>query len=249
MKINRNNYESYFTDYLDGRLTAGERSELQAFLLVNDDLRELLEDMNYVKLTPPTIHYPHKFLLKQEENLRLQPDLSIHYPRKSQLYRHNRWTIARWTAAAMVLLCLGIGYVIYRQQTVSPMPAFTPMVYVAPPAVESMPAIMPAPIVKVAKAVRPRRPVAKKTAAVKELLTVMDVLPAAPTFVPAPEVDYALSSGKASETFVTLPEIYLAESAVEWKASERHILSDNIFNSMITVGKVIAERIKNKEEK
>lgn len=248
MKINRNNYESYFTDYLDGRLTAGEKSELQAFLLVNDDLRELLEDLETVKLKAPEIHYPHKFLLKQEENLRLQPDLSIHYPYKSRLYRHNHRLIILRVAAAMVLLCIGISYVLHRQQIVSSTTTHTPMVYVTPPeAVEEMPTAVPAPIVKVAKAVRPR-PMQKKPTAERELLAVMDILPAAPTFVPAPKVDYALSTGKRADIFVTVPEIYLAESAVEWKSSERNILSDNIFNSMITAGKIIAGRMKNKEE-
>ena len=43
MNINHHNYESYFIDYIDGVLTLEEVNELDAFLLLNDELREQLE--------------------------------------------------------------------------------------------------------------------------------------------------------------------------------------------------------------
>jgi hypothetical protein len=42
MKIDRNNYEPFFMDYLDGNLTAGEIDELIDFLSKNNDLAKSL---------------------------------------------------------------------------------------------------------------------------------------------------------------------------------------------------------------
>lgn len=63
--ITRENYEIYFIDYLDGKLSPSLRAELKAFLLVNPDLEELIEDLKDIRLEPPTKTYPHKNLLKK----------------------------------------------------------------------------------------------------------------------------------------------------------------------------------------
>ncbi|MFR7809485.1 MAG: hypothetical protein ACLU4N_09485 [Butyricimonas faecihominis] len=44
--ITRENYEIYFMEYMDGNLSAREQAEVEAFLLVHPDLRELLDGMD-----------------------------------------------------------------------------------------------------------------------------------------------------------------------------------------------------------
>lgn len=67
MNINRQNYEIYFIDYIDGTLTSKEVKELYKFLLLNDDLRELLECQSEVKLQAPNIVYEKKTMLKKDK--------------------------------------------------------------------------------------------------------------------------------------------------------------------------------------
>lgn len=65
MNINRNNYEEFFIDYLDGRLNEATIIELEDFLLLNPDLKEELEGMEKVVLKPEENHFTNKELLKQ----------------------------------------------------------------------------------------------------------------------------------------------------------------------------------------
>ena len=51
MNINRNNYEKYFIDYLEGTLSKDDIHDLRVFLLFNQDLAELLDDIAKIKLT------------------------------------------------------------------------------------------------------------------------------------------------------------------------------------------------------
>lgn len=67
MKITRNNFEGYFTAYWDGNLTSAEIRELHSFLLLNEDLAELLEETKDIKVIPKTIPYPRKALLRKDE--------------------------------------------------------------------------------------------------------------------------------------------------------------------------------------
>lgn len=64
--ITKDNYEIYFMDYLDGRLPESAQGEFRAFLLVNPDLAEFLEDMEDVRLTPPSVTFDKKSSLKKE---------------------------------------------------------------------------------------------------------------------------------------------------------------------------------------
>ena len=43
MNINRNNYEKYFIDYLEGTLSKHDIHDLRVFLLFNQDMAELLD--------------------------------------------------------------------------------------------------------------------------------------------------------------------------------------------------------------
>jgi len=70
MKINRNNYELFFMDYLDGVLSDLEIRMLEDFLLSNPDLRAELEGTEKVSLSPGNIVFEQKELL-------LKPDLSL----------------------------------------------------------------------------------------------------------------------------------------------------------------------------
>jgi hypothetical protein len=70
MKINRNNYELYFMDYLDGNLSDRDILMLEDFLLINPDLRAELEGTENITLTPDKFEYNQKELLKK-------PDLSF----------------------------------------------------------------------------------------------------------------------------------------------------------------------------
>lgn len=67
MKIDRKNYEIYAIDYLDGTLPEKERAEMHAFLLVNPDLAEKLEDISRIHLDAPVLTYKKKNLLKKME--------------------------------------------------------------------------------------------------------------------------------------------------------------------------------------
>ena len=67
MRITRENYESIFIDYLDGKLPAGMEEELHAFLRENPDLDEELEGINEFSIVNderPDYDYSH--LLKSD---------------------------------------------------------------------------------------------------------------------------------------------------------------------------------------
>ena len=65
MKINMNNYEEFFINYLDGVLTPEEIAEMEDFLLLNPDLREELAGLEAVVLVPDETTYHPKDNLKQ----------------------------------------------------------------------------------------------------------------------------------------------------------------------------------------
>ena len=67
MNINRNNYEKYFIDYLEGTLSKDDIYDLRVFLLFNQDLAELLDDIAKIKLTAPSVRYTRKENLKKDE--------------------------------------------------------------------------------------------------------------------------------------------------------------------------------------
>ncbi len=65
MKIDRTNYEEFFINYLDGRLTDSEIVDMENFLLRNPDLHEELKGLGNIVLEPDHTGYPDKFNLKQ----------------------------------------------------------------------------------------------------------------------------------------------------------------------------------------
>lgn len=67
MKINRNNYESYFVDYLEGNLDEKMINDFIEFLQQNPDLKEELSLFESVSLDPESIAFNKKEKLYKEK--------------------------------------------------------------------------------------------------------------------------------------------------------------------------------------
>lgn len=294
MNINRDNYESHFIDYLDGRLTSKEAGELYAFLLLNDDLREELEDLEQIKLHPTNIKYTHHLSLKKDElhacpdyygiataeqcltpqdikflkkhpdyqntasiyrKMKLNPDPAIHFTHKKQLYRPKGYmtTLLRLSAVAAILcLLLGIRYYMTSNNEMTEenhlattlfFPAIPPVIVhdllpVNPTATGESPKKTEKTVVKIILKEKIRQ-------ADPGLMTIYSP-PITPIALDQTSSDYSLIT-PTKRRVVIQAEIFLAETAATWKPSERNILSDNIFNSMISAGKTLADKIKSKE--
>lgn len=80
MSINRNNYETYFIDYLDGVLSPDQVSELLLFLDEHPDLKEELSDLDTAPLMEgENIQYPDKQHLKKNPILSVGPIHELNY--------------------------------------------------------------------------------------------------------------------------------------------------------------------------
>ncbi len=60
MKINRDQYEIWFLDYLEGNLDTSGIDDFRSFLEENPDLAEELEFFDPVPLSPPDVVFPHR---------------------------------------------------------------------------------------------------------------------------------------------------------------------------------------------
>jgi hypothetical protein len=119
--ITRDNYEEFFLLYVDNELSATDRELVERFVAGNPDLGEEWEAFLQCRLEPERFIFPSKEeLIKEEEEpwpeKIFEPDLSIVFPHKESLYRHEkgrrivpfpRWRFA--AAAALVLIAAG-GY-------------------------------------------------------------------------------------------------------------------------------------------
>jgi hypothetical protein len=65
MDINRNNYESFFMDYLDGRMSPDQVVKLMSFLKENPDLKTELKEFEEIKIEPGEISFSSKTSLKK----------------------------------------------------------------------------------------------------------------------------------------------------------------------------------------
>jgi len=65
MDINRNNYESFFIDYLDGRLSPDQVIKLMSFLKENPDLKTELEEFEEINVEPDKKRFESKISLKK----------------------------------------------------------------------------------------------------------------------------------------------------------------------------------------
>ncbi len=69
MKIDKSNYELFFMDYLDGKLSVEETAQVLEFLQENPELKEELEVVSEVHLTDESVVFPNKIdLFKKEED-------------------------------------------------------------------------------------------------------------------------------------------------------------------------------------
>ena len=64
--INRNNYEPYFLDFLEGTISPQDKKKLMLFLDSNQDLREELYSFEPIKLQNENYVYPEKSSLKKQ---------------------------------------------------------------------------------------------------------------------------------------------------------------------------------------
>lgn len=281
MKINRNNYESYLIDYLDGNLTPEEIRETEAFLLLHNNLSELLEKWDEATLKRPDISYSHKSLLKKDvlqgcpdyyaiaaaENcltaqdkeflkkhpacqkkipfyskLKLHADPEIQYFPKKKLYRPALPVrlVLRYSAIAVIAaIFLIIGYLFYfnpikensSRITLSEIEKIS-----LNEEIKLCNSILSMEIIPIVNQ--------QQTIISREILEPIPCssLPETMLITSPPEI--SLIHNKPIIT-VLQPEIYLAENASVWKTSERSILSDNIFNSVISASKSWAEKLKN----
>lgn len=290
MNINRDNYESYFIDYLDGSLTPEQVGEVRAFLLLNEDLAEMLEDTDQVKLQIPHVKYSGKAALRKDElhacpdyyaiaaaenaltkediklasksndrlltdniyfKLKLKPDTSILYPHKKRLYRkQRRFVYLRIAAAAACVLFLGTGYFFLNRQADNTGTTLAQTIVLPPmesvDVVDIKDFITPTESIASIPNKRVRRPVEKtEPQIVRESIAIMEPIYAAETRLALPENNYNLITDHHDVSPASQPEIYLAKSASEWKASNNLIQSDNIVASVIQAGRIIAEKIRN----
>jgi len=66
-EINRNNYEAYFIDYLDGNLNSGQKDDLMTFLKDNPDLKKELDELkNMPSVEGDEVSFRNKHELKKQ---------------------------------------------------------------------------------------------------------------------------------------------------------------------------------------
>lgn len=87
MKINRDNYEIYFLDYLEGNLPAEETAELLIFVENNPDLKDLIEDNDLIMIEPDqSINFLGKSALKKSVSPNTSMDQIIITPKNCEEY-------------------------------------------------------------------------------------------------------------------------------------------------------------------
>ena len=79
MKINRDNYEAFFMDYLDGNLDESVVNDFIEFLQKNPDLKEELTSFESVSLRPENIVFNQKNKLFKQ-NLERELETAAKFP-------------------------------------------------------------------------------------------------------------------------------------------------------------------------
>ncbi len=65
MLVNRNNYESFFLDYIEGRMNDEEKNGLMAFLAENPDLEKELDAFENIQILATPVSFSGKEMLKK----------------------------------------------------------------------------------------------------------------------------------------------------------------------------------------
>jgi hypothetical protein len=114
MKINHQNYESYFLSYVDNELSASEKKEVDLFIAQYPAYAESLSLLQQAVLIPEEIQYEDKMLLYRYSEM--EATLNTNF--KQSLYRNetkvikgffNTNTLRYLSIAAVFLFCI-IGY-------------------------------------------------------------------------------------------------------------------------------------------
>lgn len=123
MKIDLNNYETWFLQYADGECSLAEQQAVEAFLLLHPSLKEELALMMEMRLAPEPISMPGKESLRftdldmLNEQYRLEPDPRIVFPDKQLLYKKEVSRIVylyrTLSAAAVLLVALGLYWMLF----------------------------------------------------------------------------------------------------------------------------------------
>ncbi|MHC1703346.1 MAG: anti-sigma factor [Tenuifilaceae bacterium] len=79
MNLNRQNYEVFLIDYLDGKLSPLESAELMAFLETNPDIKNELDGLRDVVLIDEPLSFPNKSDLKKKSFLKNGIDNEFDY--------------------------------------------------------------------------------------------------------------------------------------------------------------------------
>jgi hypothetical protein len=117
MKINIQNYETYFLLYIDNELSAADRSEVELFIQANPALANELTSLKQTVLVPESIAFEDKTLLYRYDEM----DASLPASFKQSLYRQEAkvvnifFTRTRKAGIASIaaLFLLIIGYKFY----------------------------------------------------------------------------------------------------------------------------------------
>lgn len=185
--------------------------------------------------------------VKIYRQLKLKPDSQLAYPGKSKLYkpalRSTRWY--KFTAAAIFLLSASISYLFVSLQQDSGTPKTSKLIIPAPPGVHIEEIKVLPPEKTVAEIPKPhlkkeRSPAARKIDV--PLLTVSLV----PLSLELERVSLQVELIREEKPMQISdePEMYLAESAINWRASESRLLADPLLKTVVRAGTVIAEKIR-----
>ena len=66
MEINRDNYEAYLLDLIEGRLSADAQQKVRDFLFLNPDCSKRVDDIEWLVLGESKVIFPGKEQLKKE---------------------------------------------------------------------------------------------------------------------------------------------------------------------------------------
>ncbi len=185
--------------------------------------------------------------VKIYQQLKLKPDSQLTYPRKSKLYRprFHFTRLYKLTAAAIFLLFAGISYLFITLQQESETSTMSRLIIPPPPTIHLEEIRMLPPEKAIAEIPKPRIlkkiPLAERKIDVP-LLT-LSLVPLS-LELEGVSLQMELVREKKPAQISAEPEIYLAESATNWRASESRLLSDPILKTVVRAGTVIAEKIR-----
>lgn len=122
--IDQTNIETWLLMYVDNELSAVEKLQVEEFLSMHPTHQILFDQICKLTLTPEEITFPDRDLLYAQQHelnsLTFEPDRTIQYPFKDQLYqqssrKHFNWRIP-FSIAASVLLILGIFMILDKKE-------------------------------------------------------------------------------------------------------------------------------------